>query len=65
AICTQTQLGVRSKAWAGGRFSTQEPLVYDLDKYYMETMTGKSDLYLKPAARKKASTSRKRREGGS
>jgi len=37
-ICERTQLGVQSKAWKSGRFSTQEPLVYDLDKYYAEKM---------------------------
>ncbi len=38
AVCERTQLGVRSQAWAGGRFSDQEPLVYDLDKRYAELM---------------------------
>lgn len=37
-ICQRTQLGVRSRAWQGGRFSEQEPLVYDYDKFYAEAM---------------------------
>jgi len=37
-ICERTQLGVRSRSWKGGRFSSQEPLVHDLDKYYMERL---------------------------
>ncbi len=64
AVCARTQLGVRSKAWAGGRFSTQEPLVYDLDKAYMQRMTGKSHLYIRPGSKKEAPTSRRRRAGG-
>jgi Rieske 2Fe-2S family protein len=64
AICTRTQLGVRSRAWKGGRFSTQEPLVYDLDKYYMEQMMGKSNLYTKRGSKRKPPTSRKRHAGG-
>ena len=36
AICERTMRGVQSRAWTGGRFSTQEPLVYDFDKYYMD-----------------------------
>ncbi len=61
AVCERTQLGVRSRAWARGRFSDQEPLVYDLDKAYALRMSGKSDLYSKPRAR--AATSRKGRAG--
>ncbi len=38
AVCERTQLGIRSHAWAGGRFSGQETLVYDLDKRYAELM---------------------------
>lgn len=64
AVCERTQLGVRSLAWAGGRFSEQEPLVYDLDKAYEEKMTGRSRMYSKPRGRKKAVTTRRRRAGG-
>ena len=64
AVCERTQLGVRSRAWAGGRFSDQEPLVYDLDKAYEERMTGRSTMYAKPRARRKPVRSRRRRAGG-
>ncbi len=64
AVCERTQMGVRSRAWAGGRFSDQEPLVYDLDKAYEEKMTGRSRMYAKPRAAKKAVTKRRRRAGG-
>ncbi len=64
AVCERTQLGVRSRAWAGGRFSDQEPLVYDLDKAYEERMTGKSTMYSKPRASRKRVTRRRRRAGG-
>jgi len=64
AVCARTQLGVRSKAWAGGRFSTQEPLVYDFDKYYLEQMTGRSDLHTRPARERRRPTSRRRRAVG-
>ena len=62
AVCERTQLGVRSKAWTGGRFSGQEPLVYDLDKAYLEKMNGRSDLL--PKARTKRATTRTRRARG-
>ncbi|HYM39938.1 MAG TPA: aromatic ring-hydroxylating dioxygenase subunit alpha [Thermoplasmata archaeon] len=64
AVCERTQLGVRSRAWERGRFSDQEPLVYDLDKAYILRMTGKSDMYSKPRPRRKGATSRKRGAGG-
>lgn len=64
AVCERTQLGVRSRAWAGGRFSEQEILVYDLDKAYEERMTGKSTMYRKPRGARKAVTPRKRRARG-
>lgn len=63
AVCERTQLGVRSRAWARGRFSDQEPLVYDLDKAYALRMTGTSDLYGKPSTRKRTATPRKGRAG--
>ncbi len=37
-VCERTQRGVKSRAWEGGRFSEQESLVHDLDKYYAERM---------------------------
>lgn len=63
AVCERTQLGVRSRAWARGRFSDQEPLVYDLDKAYALRMSGKSDLFRKAGPRKRAPTPRKGRAG--
>ncbi len=64
AVCERTQMGVRSRAWAGGRFSDQEPLVYDLDKAYEERMTGRSTMYTKSSKGKKTVRSRRRRAGG-
>ena len=63
AVCERTQLGVGSRAWSRGRYSDQEPLVYDLDKAYTERMAGASSLAVKRPARKRAVTSRKRRAG--
>ncbi len=63
AVCERTQLGVQSRAWVRGRYSDQEPLVYDLDKAYVERMTGKSDLFTKHAGARRAVRSRKSRAG--
>ena len=64
AVCERTQLGIRSRAWEGGRFSEQESLVYDLDKAYEERMTGRSTMYETPRAPRKRVRSRRRRAGG-
>lgn len=38
AVCERTQMGVRSRAWKGGRYSEQEPQVYDFDEYVRQRL---------------------------
>ncbi len=38
AVCERTQKGMRSRAWKGGRYSREEPQVYDFDKYVTERL---------------------------
>lgn len=38
AVCQRTQRGVRSRAWKGGRFSSEEDMVHDFDKYVAERL---------------------------
>ena len=58
AICEQTMRGVRSRAWTGGRFSQQEPLVHDFDKYYVEMSAPRA-----PSRARSALVTRTRRKG--
>ena len=37
-VCELSQKGMRSRAWKGGRYSSQEPQVHDFDKYVMERL---------------------------
>ncbi|MGQ0798102.1 MAG: aromatic ring-hydroxylating oxygenase subunit alpha [Methanobacteriota archaeon] len=37
-VCELTQKGMRSRAWKGGRYSSQEPQVHDFDSYVMERL---------------------------
>lgn len=63
-ICARTQLGVKSRSWTGGRFSAQEPLVYDLDKYYLERLNGgRLPLVKAQGSPKKVTTRRSRARG--
>ncbi|HEY7588855.1 MAG TPA: aromatic ring-hydroxylating dioxygenase subunit alpha [Thermoplasmata archaeon] len=54
AICERTQRGVMSRAWKSGRFSEQEPMVYDLDKYYAEQMRFAKPRFVSKASKRKA-----------
>ncbi len=63
AICARTQLGVRSRSWTGGRFSAQEPLVHDLDKYYLERLDGRTPRPAKGQKSPKARPSPRTRRG--
>jgi len=38
SVCQRTQKGMKSRAWNGGRYSDQEPQVYDFDRYVMERL---------------------------
>ncbi len=38
AVCERSQKGMRSRAWKHGRYSSQEPQVYDFDRYLMERL---------------------------
>jgi len=38
AVCTRSQKGMGSRIWKGGRYSDQEPQVYDFDRYVMERL---------------------------
>ena len=38
SVCEDTQRGVMSKAWNGGRYSSQEDLVHDFDKFFWERL---------------------------
>lgn len=38
AVCERSQKGMRSRVWTGGRYSEQEPQVYDFDQYVMERL---------------------------
>jgi Rieske 2Fe-2S family protein len=37
-VCELTQKGMRSRAWKGGRYSSQEPQVHDFDAYVTERL---------------------------
>jgi len=37
-VCERAQQGMRSRAWKGGRYSSQEVQVHDFDKYVMERL---------------------------
>jgi len=38
AVCQRSQKGMGSRVWKGGRYSDQEPQVYDFDRYVMERL---------------------------
>ena len=38
AVCTRSQKGMGSHIWKGGRYSEQEPQVFDFDQYVMERL---------------------------
>ena len=38
AVCTRSQKGMGSRIWKGGRYSEQEPQVFDFDRYVMERL---------------------------
>jgi Rieske 2Fe-2S family protein len=38
AVCERSQKGMGSRIWTGGRYSDQEPQVYDFDRYVMERL---------------------------
>jgi len=38
AVCQRSQKGMGSRIWKGGRYSDQEPQVYDFDRYVMERL---------------------------
>jgi len=38
SVCERSQKGMMSRAWSGGRYSDQEPQVYDLDRYARERL---------------------------
>lgn len=38
AVCERSQKGMRSRVWKGGRYSDQEPQVYDFDRYVRERL---------------------------
>lgn len=37
-VCEKSQKGMRSRVWKGGRYSEQEPQVYDFDRYVRERL---------------------------
>jgi glycine betaine catabolism A len=38
AVCERSQKGMQSRVWRGGRYSEQEPQVYDFDRYVRERL---------------------------
>jgi len=38
SVCERSQKGMMSRAWSGGRYSDQEPQVYDFDRYARERL---------------------------
>ena len=38
AVCTRSQKGMGSRIWKGGRYSEQEPQVFDFDRYVVERL---------------------------
>jgi phenylpropionate dioxygenase-like ring-hydroxylating dioxygenase large terminal subunit len=38
AVCERSQKGMHSRAWKGGRYTDQEPQVYDFDRYVRERL---------------------------
>ncbi|MGI0149710.1 MAG: aromatic ring-hydroxylating oxygenase subunit alpha [Thermoplasmata archaeon] len=38
AVCERSQKGIQSRVWKGGRYSDQEPQVYDFDQYVRERL---------------------------
>ncbi|TLZ44309.1 MAG: aromatic ring-hydroxylating dioxygenase subunit alpha [Methanobacteriota archaeon] len=38
AVCERSQKGMRSRVWRGGRYTDQEPQVYDFDRYVRERL---------------------------
>jgi ring hydroxylating enzyme alpha subunit len=38
AVCERSQKGMQSRVWRGGRYTDQEPQVYDFDRYVRERL---------------------------
>ena len=58
SVCQRTQLGTRSRAWRGGRFSGQESQVHDFERFIAARM--REPLVKKPRSPRRRGLSRSR-----